>query len=156
MKNTKTSYIIGGVAVVALGLIVWGTMSGEKKPGINLVWGNTTIPCLPGGHTNVAQHIHQMLSISVDGVSETIPGNIGDTSSCMAEVHTHDTTGKIHVETISPDTHHTLGDFFAVWGKPLDRDGYTLTAIINGVVVADPASHVLADDDVINLSYVSK
>ncbi len=155
MKNTKTPYIIGGVAVVALGLIIWGSASSGKS-GIPLVWKDTNIPCLPGGHTNVAQHIHQMLSISVDGVPEAIPGHLGDISSCMAEVHTHDATGKIHVETVSLDTHHTLADFFAVWGTSIERDGYTLSATINGTPAADPASHVLADDDVINLVYTAK
>lgn len=155
MKNSKTQYIIGGVAVVALGLIVWGTMNSEK-PGITLVWENTNVPCLPGGHTNVAQHIHQMLSITVDGVSEVVPAHIGDTPSCMAEVHTHDVTGKIHVETISPGIQRTLGDFFAVWGTSIDRDGYTLAATINGTPAADPVSHILAEDDVISLSYTSK
>lgn len=152
MKNSKT-YIIGGIAVVALGLIIWGTKSADQKPLAGLAWGDTNVPCLPGGHTNVARHIHQMLSISVDGVSENIPSHIGDTASCMAEVHTHDTTGKIHVETVSPDTHHTLADFFTVWGISIERPGFTLVATINGKVSSDPASHVLADDDVINLAY---
>lgn len=155
MYHTKTQYIISAVAIVALGLIIWGAKSSDKSSN-DLVWENTNIPCLTGGHVNLAQHIHQMLSITVDGVAEAVPANIGISDVCMAEVHTHDTTGKIHIETVLLDTHHTLADFFTVWGRSIEREGYTLVAMINGVVAADPASHILADDDVIHLAYTSK
>ena len=66
-------------------------------------------------------HIHPHLSIVFEGVTEKIPTNIGITPSCMRPIHTHDDTGKIHVE--SPVVRDfTLEEIFRVWNKPFDRE----------------------------------
>lgn len=49
----------------------------------------------------------------------TVPANTGITSRCIAFLHTHDTSGIIHIEAPQPRA-YTLGDFFQVWGQPLD------------------------------------
>jgi hypothetical protein len=38
----------------------------------------------------------------------------------MQVLHTHDTSGLIHIEPDTPEQNHvyTIGDFFRVWGKP--------------------------------------
>jgi hypothetical protein len=64
-------------------------------------------------------HIHAHLALFVDGAPETIPAGIGIHRTCIAWLHTHDTSGIIHVEAPAPHT-YTVGDFFAVWGKRLD------------------------------------
>ncbi len=67
-------------------------------------------------------HIHSHLSIFVDGVARAVPGNIGiienNTTDCHYYVHTHDRSGKIHIEPPVATT-FTLGQFFALWGEPL-------------------------------------
>jgi hypothetical protein len=67
-------------------------------------------------------HIHQHLAIIVRGTSMTIPQFIGipQSARCIYWLHTHTPDGIIHVEAPS-DRSFTLGDFFAVWGQPLDR-----------------------------------
>jgi hypothetical protein len=63
-----------------------------------------------------AVHIHQHLDLYVDGRKVPVPARIGiHPAAGFAPLHTHDTSGVIHVE--SPTVRdYTLGQFFAVWG----------------------------------------
>jgi hypothetical protein len=67
-------------------------------------------------------HIHSHLSIFVDGEQRAIPGNVGiiedATTDCHYYIHTHDHSGKIHIEPPTAMT-NTLGQLFAIWGQPL-------------------------------------
>jgi len=72
-------------------------------------------------------HVHAHLSLFVDGKQIAVPRNVGvvpvsddpDPDLCYYWLHTHDASGLIHVE--SPHrTAFVLGDFFRVWGEPLD------------------------------------
>src|SRR5262249_34956056 len=56
----------------------------------------------------------------VDGKHVTIPANIGISMSqgFLAALHTHDTTGIVHVESPVQEA-FTLGQFFNVWGVDL-------------------------------------
>jgi hypothetical protein len=67
-------------------------------------------------------HIHQHLDVFVDGRRVIVPAGIGidPAGRFISPLHTHDTSGVIHVEspTVRP---FTLGEFFGVWGVPLCR-----------------------------------
>jgi len=67
-------------------------------------------------------HIHSHLSIIVNGEAQAIAANTGiiDTASldCHYYIHTHDRSGKLHVEAPAAGT-FTLGQYFAIWGQPL-------------------------------------
>src|SRR5262245_62057498 len=66
-------------------------------------------------------HIHPNLYITINGEERTIPANIGITSGCMKSIHTHDATGKIHVESpVKRD--FILDDFFYVWENTFNKD----------------------------------
>jgi len=73
--------------------------------------------------TNEGQvvHIHQHLDIWVNGKKVNVPMFIGiQDNTYITSLHTHDTTGIIHVE--SPEHRRfNLGDFFGVWGVRLDK-----------------------------------
>ncbi|MEX0672739.1 MAG: hypothetical protein WDZ82_01310 [Candidatus Paceibacterota bacterium] len=152
MKKYKNGIIIVVLAVVAIGFFVWGAATTDGS-----TWRDTNVACLPNGHTNLAVHIHPALSITVDGEPESIPANTGVNAGCMAEVHTHDTSGLLHVETVerSRIDELTLADFFDVWGKDLEREGYTLTARVDGEVIEDPAGLTFEDEQQIELEYAS-
>ncbi len=51
-----------------------------------------------------------------------VSANIGLRSGCIYWLHTHDRSGVIHIEAPASqsETAFTLGDFFDVWGQPLD------------------------------------
>jgi hypothetical protein len=77
-------------------------------------------------------HVHTHLAIFKDGQSLALPMNIGLPGQCNYEMHTHDQTGIIHIETPNLKS-FTLGKFFDVWGQPLTA---TNVAGITGTVVA--------------------
>jgi hypothetical protein len=70
-------------------------------------------------------HIHQHLNIFDNGKPVVVPKEIGiipesTTSALFSPLHTHDSTGIMHVES---DTKRdfSLGQFFGVWGVYLSR-----------------------------------
>jgi hypothetical protein len=71
----------------------------------------------------VATHYHSHLSIVYQGNELNVPANIGIQSNCLYWLHTHDTTGVIHIEAPKAQANHTftLGDFFNVMNKPLSK-----------------------------------
>jgi len=96
-------------------------------------------------------HVHTHVSIFLNGEALAVPPEIGivDTSAtthCFYSIHTHEKSGKIHVEAAAPGI-FTLGQLFSIWGQPLtntDLAGFTGMPVVvyvtdNGVVteVAD-------------------
>jgi hypothetical protein len=71
----------------------------------------------------VIEHIHMHLDIFVNGKREPVPAGIGifnTTGGFITDLHTHDASGVIHLE--SPTRREfTLGQFFGVWGVRLTR-----------------------------------
>lgn len=68
-------------------------------------------------------HVHTHLSIFLNGEALAVPGQVGivsTPSTCYYSVHTHDKSGKLHIEAAAPGT-FTLGQFFALWGEPLEN-----------------------------------
>ena len=53
-------------------------------------------------HNSLAMHIHPRLELVVNNQSVTVPGDLGiDTTACdqaMHLLHTHDASGKLHIE----------------------------------------------------------
>lgn len=110
------------------------------------------------GGDDLRFHIHTHLSIILDGQALAIPPNIGivrtATLDCKYRIHTHDRSGRLHIEGPAPAL-RTLGEFFAIWGRPLARDnvagltGQPIDFFVtdNGTVTryhGDPAEIVLA------------
>ena len=64
-------------------------------------------------------HIHQHLDIYVNGKKVTVPSQIGIyDGQFLTELHTHDATGIMHVESPTKRT-FDLAQFFGVWGVRL-------------------------------------
>jgi hypothetical protein len=85
----------------------------------------SNVPCGPS--EVLIRHEHAHLAIVIRGQLRTVPANIGITATQICWLHTHDTSGIIHVEAGDSRT-FTLGDFFAVWRQPLSAtvlDGET-------------------------------
>jgi hypothetical protein len=106
--------------------------------------------------TNEGQvlHIHQHIDVFVNGKREPVPQGIGIyDGQFLTEIHTHDGSGIIHVE--SPVAKHfDLGQFFGVWGVRLTPEcigGYCRTVTpwtmyVNGQgYQGDPAALVLRE-----------
>jgi len=176
----RGAWILGAVAVVALiaaaviAVVVTrgGSSTAAVVPDQSQLVGLQTGPApwnpgldtLPdrldavGVHalTNEGQvlHIHQHLDIFVNGKHEPVPQGIGIyAGQFLTELHTHDPTGIIHVE--SPVAKHfDLGQFFGVWGVRLNArciGGYCdpltpWTVYVNGQpYTGNPAELVLGE-----------
>lgn len=110
-------WIAGAVAVVLLALLVMRARN--EKQFSNKSNREVALTCTTDMATQY--HVHPNLSVVAQGNTVTIPANIGVKSGCMNSLHTHDTSGKIHVE--APEQRDfTLADFFAVWDKPFTKD----------------------------------
>lgn len=77
--------------------------------GLGNVWGEP-----------LAEHVHTHLTILDGATPVTVPGDIGhsDRLHFAAQLHTHNTSGILHVESPTRRT-FTLGQFFDEWGVPL-------------------------------------
>lgn len=115
----------------------------------------------PGGQEKF--HIHAALRIYVNGLLSPLPANIGldPARGIESSLHTHDSTGIIHIEAPHP-FNYTLGDFFAVWGVKLGPaqvgglkglGGDHLHFYLNGRPLANPAALALHRYDNIVIGY---
>lgn len=155
MKEAKGIILTLVVTLVLGGLLVWGMSNRENTV---TYFKNTDVACLPNGHQNLAFHIHPKMRITVDGVPEVIPANIGITNTCMSEVHTHDATGEIHVESVNGERlqYLTLKHFFDVWGVSPEREGYTLEMYLDGQKKESLTDIPLIDHSLIEFKYTSR
>jgi hypothetical protein len=78
----------------------------------------SNVPCGPS--EVFTRHEHAHLTILIRGQIKTVPAFVGITATSICWLHTHDTSGIIHIEAGDNRT-FTLGDFFTVWGQPLAR-----------------------------------
>jgi hypothetical protein len=114
---------LGALFPLALaGLIIVTLVASPARGSANLgpAPNASRVQCQPV--EQLARHFHSQLVILEEGQSMAIPANIGIASSCIYWLHTHDTSGVIHVETPVTEiaTTFTLGDFFSVWGQAID------------------------------------
>ena len=94
------------------------TSTGETAPYASDIPPIDGVPCYNIiHHMKTAIHFHTHLDIFVNGVNLTIPQNIGLLpDKCFYALHTHDSTGMIHVESQTKDN-FVLGMFFDIWGN---------------------------------------
>jgi len=118
------------------------------------------IACQAG--EQVLFHIHAHLTIFVRGIARQVPAAIGIAppyqveatpqgafvagASCFMWLHTHASDGIIHTESPVKRT-YTLGEFFDIWGQPLDREQVgpahgRVTALFNGRVFTGNARQI--------------
>jgi hypothetical protein len=165
---------VGFVLIVAL---IYHVLTAPGPSASNGVYGNG-ITCDTVGHDN-EQHYHANVQIYINGKNEAVPANVGITTNsvgtaCLYWLHTHDTTGVVHIEAPNGAGPFKLGDFFAVWNKtptdtipagspaltktsffglPIDAT-HPLTVYVDGVkFTGDPATIVLKAHENIWLEY---
>lgn len=112
-------------------------------------------------HKNIAMHIHPTVEIYALGKREQIPKDIGISTTGMRVIHTHDSSGKLHIE--SPRQHQFyLKDFFTVWGKTFNSscildycadEKHKVTVTVNGIENNQYGEITLQDNDLIQIFY---
>ena len=121
-----------------------GDYPGGGHGPLNTTIGPDNVPCLSAmynGPIPPGYHVHAFLGIYYNGREVALPDGLGFAdpqadgqfpgtppgwtqyaTHCYYEMHTHDASGLIHIETANAppggqkDTKYTLGDFLAVWG----------------------------------------
>ena len=78
----------------------------------------SNVPCGPS--EVLTRHEHAHLTMVIRGQLRPVPANIGITATQICWLHTHDTSGIIHIEAGDNRT-FTLADFFGVWRQPLSQ-----------------------------------
>jgi hypothetical protein len=78
------------------------------------------IPCETS--ERLTYHVHAHLTILNQGQPVPVPAGTGIPGNrCIYWLHTHDTSGVIHIEAPS-QRGFTLGNFFDIWQQPLSAD----------------------------------
>ncbi len=152
-KNKSAVVIIIVIVILLIILFAWPRFSDSTRAQVK-VWQEAGVECLPS-HQNASLHIHPALQIIVDGTPEGILANVGIVRSCMAEIHTHDASGTIHVESILAGKEFTLNQLFTVWDKTLERPGFTLEMTVDGLPSQELGNLMLRDRQQIILNYES-
>ncbi|MGH9976849.1 MAG: hypothetical protein ACRD8Z_13600 [Nitrososphaeraceae archaeon] len=101
-------------------------------------------------------HLHPNLTLIVDGSPNSVPKNIGIDAPLykdhsldkygmtgMAPIHTHDSSGVIHVES-NTNRNYTLDEFLDIWGLDLNNKAIQISA--NGKPV-NSLDYILNDGD---------
>jgi hypothetical protein len=115
-----------------------------------------SVPCLRDDLA--VNHFHVHMAIYADGEQVPVPAGLGvgrpwaedppgfiTTGGCFAWIHTHDTSGVVHVFTQIGKA-YTLGQVFSVWGQPLTAQGALgfsgqVAVLVNGAAAGgDPRS----------------
>lgn len=115
-----------------------------------------------GEHKNLALHIHPNLKIIIDGKEQIIPANIGIGSNLMRPLHTHDSSGKIHIEALC-QREFKLREFFEIWDKEFSNDcifdycvdNGSLKMYVNGKENLEFENYFMQDKDQIHIEYTS-
>lgn len=109
-------------------------------------------------------HLHAHLDVFFDGTAVAVPAGIGidERGGAISPLHTHDTSGVIHVESPTQST-FSLAQFFSEWNVTLTASqlgnrtattGSPLRAYVNGhQVTGNPGALTLHGHDEIALVY---
>ena len=162
-KKIKGFVIVGALIALVIGVSL--VMITSNSSVSNLPVSNLPTSSVPHDAMGM-MHIHPHLILVIDGKTAVVPAQIGIDPSMwkfhsldsngmtgMAPLHTHDTSGAIHVES-SKDQDYTLGEFLAIWGMPLD--GYKVKVTVDGNPVSDYANHVFKDGEKIIMEITTK
>lgn len=103
-----------------------------------------------------AEHYHAHLDVFVNGAKVPVPADIGidEHAQRISALHTHDTSGVVHIETPTKSQPYYLGQLFREWDVALTADQigglhadatHTLTAYVNGKPVAGNPADIQLD-----------
>ncbi|GEM_PF-5245172 len=121
--------------------------------------------CISAHQPGSKGHYHAKISITQDNEPITIPARIGIVKQCIHPIHTHDTSGIIHID-YPTYKEFNLGDFFDMMGYVFDdqqigsikkSDRYSFKILVNGREArANYRNVTIHKDDSIQLLISSK
>jgi hypothetical protein len=113
--------VVGGLfTVVFVALIVGYYIASRGPGGVN---GQPVANIKCDSTEQLVVHYHAHLTVMYRGQPASIPASTGIlTGNCFYWMHTHTTTGIIHIEAPKDSANRgfTVGDFFQIWNQPLN------------------------------------
>ena len=160
-------FLFGG-AIISTIFIVILTITGNTELIENDNW-EIEETCIGGSsHSGGISHTHSTLSIFIDGDEISIPQNIGiQDSECpdgMRGIHTHDDTGRLHIETPS-QIDAPVGAFFNIWGETFNSEQIfdniansdnEVVMRVNGVINDEFENYIMLDGDNVEIFFQEK
>jgi hypothetical protein len=127
--------VAAALVLIGVGIFFYArSTSGGSQPQAQSQAGHTVDGIQCQQSEQLAYHIHSHLAIYADGnqrpvnqgigiappqqTQQTQQGTFVTGGSCLYWLHTHDSSGIIHVESPTQKT-YTLGNFFDIWGQTL-------------------------------------
>jgi len=160
-KKKPIFMITGIVIVLIIGYFMFFNNGSEEKPII-----------VPGDDISInldevpkrAIHWHPTLTVIINGDANTIPANLGGRPGAHLPIHTHDTTGKLHMESNRPTPETViLGYFFdRIYGKTFNSNCIydecngpegSMTMTVNGEPNFKFDKYVMKDNDNIVIEF---
>ena len=149
----KATAIAAGIAVAIIMVVYF---SDSTTAPVGTIQG---VECDPSEGT--VFHVHAHLDLIVDSKPITIPAGIGiKPNECLYWLHTHNTSGVIHIESPQQTT-FTLGQFIQVWDntpgisptfEDVTHGDKNIRVFVNGTEVKDSYENIkLAAHDEIAL-----
>ncbi|HEV2580033.1 MAG TPA: hypothetical protein VGT44_04195 [Ktedonobacteraceae bacterium] len=121
-KQRRNTIILVAAALVAVGgLLAYFFISNASAPAETVF--NPDYPPISGVYCDqleqTAYHHHVLLTIYIDGQNVQVPAGVGlagsaSSPTCYYWLHTHDTSGIIHVEAPSGGS-YSLQNFLSIW-----------------------------------------
>ena len=144
-------------SALLLGIVALLVSCGVETPANSPPSASAATGTVPCGPTELfVRHDHAHLTLIFRGQLRDLPARVGITATTICWLHTHDSTGIIHIEA-GDRRALTLGDFFWVWAQPLRTDavdgeivaaGESVRVSVNSAVVTtDPGTIVLGNKD---------
>lgn len=159
MTSQSSRYKATGIAAAIAIILVLGVYFSENQSSPrNPVEG---VQCDPV--EALVFHIHAHLDVIVDGKSSTVPAGIGiEPNVCLYWLHTHNTSGVIHIESPREIT-FTLAQFIEVWDntpgispsfEELTNGDKNLKVFVNGIEVKNSFDKIplSAHDEIVIVS----
>jgi hypothetical protein len=120
-SRRMTTILVAAAVVVAIGLVAYFFINGQTSSSTQTIVDPNFQPvdgvyCDAG--EQLSYHIHVLLTIYINGQQVSVPQGVGiapgSSPSCYYWLHTHDTSGVVHIE--SPTTKiYSLQNFIDIW-----------------------------------------
>lgn len=130
-RNFTIGASVGGVLVLAIAVSAYFFFIAPSGNAQGQTSSNPNFPPVDNiscdNLEQTAIHYHAHVTIYINGSLVQIPQQIGiaPDGSCFYWMHTHDTTGVLHIEA-PQGRDFTLGNFFHIWGEQFPQLKYPL------------------------------
>lgn len=150
-KKSQLPFVLGIIVIVASFVGAGVVIKSRQKNDPNIV-------------STSGVHWHSNLKVTIEGIEQPIPANIGINEEDHSPVHTHDESGQIHIE-ISGQVRRKdlkLSNVFEVWGMTFNKncvldkcnqDGKAVRFLVNGKENSSFENYEMQDGDEIEIRY---